>query len=101
MNGFMPNGRIQQIDHANGITSDNRLCNLRLATASQNHANSRRARNNTSGYKGVSRFRDKWRANVTKDNRKIFLGLFDAPEAAHAAYCAAATELHGEFARAA
>lgn len=101
VHGSMPDGRILKIDHINGDTGDNRLANLRLATGSQNHANSRRARNNTSGFKGVSRFRDKWRANVTKDNRKIFLGLFDAPEAAHAAYCAAAQELHGEFARAA
>ena len=42
------------IDHKNGIRTDNRICNLREATASQNGANKGRLTRNTSGFKGVS-----------------------------------------------
>ena len=42
-----------QIDHINGIKTDNRLCNLREATRSQNQVNTPVVKNNTSGFKGV------------------------------------------------
>lgn len=52
-------------------------------------------------YKGVSWFapRGYWRARIAKDGRSHILGYFDTPEAAHAAYVAAAHKYHGEFAR--
>src|SRR5580765_2553265 len=41
------------IDHVNGDPADNRLCNLRVGTHAQNHANTRLLRsNNTTGYRG-------------------------------------------------
>src|SRR5262245_33505102 len=49
VHGSWPAG---DIDHVNGNPSDNRIVNLRLATRTQNNANSRR-RPNTSGFKGV------------------------------------------------
>lgn len=90
------------IDHADGDRANNRWSNLRLATNSQNSANARRRVTNRSGFKGVIREPGsrRWRATITKDRKQIELGHFDTPEAAHAAYCAAARELHGEFARA-
>ena len=87
-----------QIDHINGDRSDNRWANLREATNAQNLANRGANKNNTSGFKGVSRFRQRWQASITKDGRQIH-SVYDTPEAAHAAYVAAANELHGEFAR--
>ena len=96
--GSFPDG---YLDHINGDRHDNRIANLRPATRSQNHGNSRRPRNNTSGFKGVIKFRTKWLAQITKNNRNIYLGTFNTPEAAHAAYCEAAQKLFGEFARAA
>jgi len=41
-----------EIDHVSGIKDDNRIGNLRLATRSQNNANSRVYKNNKLGIKG-------------------------------------------------
>lgn len=89
-----------QIDHINGRRDDNRLCNLRLATRSENTRNAKRRSDNTSGFKGVGfhKAQGKWRARIKIDGRRKDLGRFDTPEEAHAAYCKAAAELHGEFA---
>lgn len=91
-----------QIDHIDGNKTNNRFANLREATSSQNRCNSKRQINNQSGYKGVVWAKDqrKWRAQIYINKRKVFLGYFDIPELAHMAYCKAAAELHGEFARA-
>jgi hypothetical protein len=88
-----------QIDHIDGNGLNNSFGNLRLATGSQNIANQGKRQDNTSGYKGVSRHRSKWRAEITVNNSYYYLGLFETPELAHMAYCKAAAELHGEFAR--
>jgi hypothetical protein len=90
------------IDHRDGDPTNNRWSNLRRATASQNGANRGRPRDNSSGYKGVSQSRrsGRWEAYITKKRRRMHLGTFDTPEAAHAAYVAAARRLFGEFARA-
>lgn len=89
------------IDHANGDQSDNRLNNLRSASRSENMGNSKRKSSNSCGLKGVTFHKEtgRWRARLTKDLRQISLGIFDTPEAAHAAYCEAAKKYHGEYAR--
>lgn len=85
------------IDHRNLDKSDNRLANLRLATISQNGGNTRARRN---GLKGITVHScGKFQASVKKDGKSHYLGLFQTPEEAHAAYQRAAVELHGEFAR--
>lgn len=91
-----------QIDHINGDRKDNRISNLRLATNAQNAANSRRRAHNTSGFKGAffHKRRNRWMAQIGVNGRQFHLGYFDTPEAAHAAYCEAAREHYGEFARA-
>ena len=50
------------LDHINGDTSDNRIENLREATAAQNMQNRKTFANNKSGHKGVawSKFHSKW-----------------------------------------
>jgi hypothetical protein len=83
----------ERIDHRNGIHGDDRISNLRLASRSQNSANSRMHKDNKVGLKGV---------RITQNKRysaHINLGTFDTPEEAHAAYQRAAIQLHGEFAR--
>lgn len=89
-----------EIDHINGNGLDNRRGNLRLASKSQNSKNRPLYANNTSGYKGVSWAKTvkKWRAEIRVNGQGIYLGIFDTPEEAHAAYCEAAKKYHGEFA---
>jgi len=97
VHGEWPN----RIDHINGNPSDNCIANLRLATGSQNGANMKLRKANTTGFKGVSRFKKgKWRATIKHAGRAIQIGTFASPEEAHAAYVAASRRLFGEFARA-
>lgn len=89
-----------QIDHINRDKSDDRISNLRPANNAENNRNRPAQGNNTSGFKGVSKKRDRWRARITGDSgRETSLGSFLTKEEAHAAYCEAAARLHGEFAR--
>ena len=87
------------IDHKDTDRSNNRWKNLRLATQSQNLGNSKRPRNNMSGFKGVRRVNGRWHARIKVGYVEKHLGYFDTPEDAHAAYCAAAKQHFGEFAR--
>ena len=89
------------IDHINGNPADNRLSNLREATHSENVWNSRRRSSNSSGYKGVSfdKSSGKWQARIMRNYFRVHIGLFDSPQLAYEAYCAAANAMHGEFAR--
>jgi|SRR5262249_60934945 len=85
-----------QIDHINGARADNRIANLRPATHQQNASNRRRG---IAGLKGAvfSKRYKRWRAQIMKNGRQHFLGHFASSVEAHAAYCRAAQELHGEF----
>lgn len=98
MMGEWPNG---EVDHIDGNPDNNRWANLRLADRSNNTANSRRRSDNTSGVKGVhfDKSSGKWRSELSARGRRIFLGYFTSPEAAAAAYEAAALQYFGEFAR--
>lgn len=71
-----------QIDHINRVRSDNRITNLRLATAGQNAQN--RSRDNVSGVNWHKSAR-KWRAYISVDRRWIYLGLFKDYDSAVAA----------------
>lgn len=88
-----------QLDHINGNRADNRIANLRESSQAENCGNVARHRDNRSGYKGVFSARDKWAAQICRNGVKRHLGVFDSPEAAHKAYCAAALETFGQFAR--
>jgi hypothetical protein len=89
------------IDHRDRDPANNRWSNLRRATRSNNNANRRRQRDNTSGFKGVQfdRKSGRWIARLGKNGRIFYLGRFATPQAAHEVYMAAARELFGEFAR--
>lgn len=89
------------VDHIDGNTLNNRRSNLRLATRSQNCQNQKVNASNLSGLKGVSwrESRKKWQAQIMRNYKKYYLGLFDTPEAAYSAYCIASKSLHGHFGR--
>jgi hypothetical protein len=88
------------VDHANGDKLDNRRKNLRICSRAQNGQNRGRQRNNRSGFKGVHwvEREGKWRAQITVERSRKTIGDFDTAEEAHAAYCAFAKKLHGEYA---
>ncbi len=88
-----------EIDHIDGNGLNNRIENLRLATHTQNARNRRSSGNNTSGFKGVSWQKSdrKWVAKIGFEGRRLYLGCFDTPQEAHAAYMAASLQYHAEF----
>lgn len=88
-----------EIDHINGVKTDNRIENLRLATSSQNACNKAISSRNTSGFKGAGRCKGGYRATITYQKKFRHLGVFKTAEDAHEVYCLAADLLHGEFAR--
>lgn len=87
------------VDHVNGNGLDNRRSNLRLATHQQNTWN-QSGHGGTSAFKGVS-FREDtkvWRAYITVDGNRQWLGSFASEVDAARAYNFAAKEAFGEYA---
>lgn len=82
-----------EIDHENGIPSDNRPENLRPCTHAQNGQNTAPLPNRT-GFPGVYQDGPRWSSKIKVNSKKIWLGAFDTPEAAHAAYVAAKAKHH-------
>ncbi len=74
--GEMPEN---QIDHINGDGTDNRACNLRAVTQSENSKNQRLARNNTTGLSGVTWHKGcgKWCVRIGDNNTRAYLGLYE------------------------
>ena len=85
------------VDHKYGVKHDNRWSEVRPATRGQNQQNERRARaSNKCGLLGVcmDTSRGHWKAQIMLEGRQKFLGYFDTPELAHAAYLDAKARLH-------
>lgn len=90
-----------ETDHANHNTLDNRRCNLRPATRSQNFGNKLKTRiGATSRFKGVSRVKKtgKWQAQSRTSEKTIYLGKFSTEIEAAQAYNNYAMKRWGEFA---
>ena len=63
------------IDHINYNTLDNRKSNLRITDKSGNAMNRRGLnKNNTSGFRGVSRQGDGWMVRKTVNGKRVYVG---------------------------
>ena len=89
------------VDHINGDTLDNRRCNLRLVTNQQNCWNTKKHKDNKSGFKGVvhSSSSNKYWAHITVDGKQKYLGIFTEPISAALVYDTYAKLYFGEYAK--
>lgn len=96
MNGHWPT---KDVDHKNGICSDDRWSNLRGATHAENMWNRKPLRTNTSGMRGVSldKRTGRWKAQISINGKNVTLGHFDLPEAARLAYMSMEQTVRGQF----
>lgn len=92
---------LPDIDHWDLNKANDSWENLRLATHGKNVTNSHVRRHSKTGLKGVHAVNTGgYIARITPDKKRIYLGYFDCPAAAHFAYAIAADKAFGEFARA-
>lgn len=98
MTGAWPN---DEIDHEDTDSLNNVWENIREATRSQNCANRKIHKNNTSGHKGVTwhKQHQKWAAQIKIDGKHKHIGLFASASLAADAYAQAAHKFFGNFAR--
>ena len=89
MHRLIMNGDL--IDHINGNGLDNRKCNLRLADKSLNAINSKIRSDNSTGYRGVTfnKKANKYMAEISRNGKRKYLGLFNTAKEAHRAYITA------------
>lgn len=85
-------------DHWDGNGLNNVRSNLREATRTQNNANRTRLTMNTTGFRGVFRSGNRWRAQIQYDHAAHHLGCYGTREEAARAYDVAARQVHGEYA---
>lgn len=87
MTGSFPVG---VVDHRDGARANNRWNNLRDVTQFVNMQNQRLPRaDSRSGLLGVTAHQGRWRASIKVDGRRIYLGTYQEPEEAQAAYLSA------------
>ncbi len=82
------------VDHKDRNGLNNVLSNLRLATRSQNSA-AQKQKPGSSIYRGVTKWKDRWRSQISKRG----LGTYKTQEEAAEAYNIAALARYGEFAQ--
>lgn len=95
--GFFPD----EIDHINGIPSDNKIENLRAVDRGQNQWNRKVSSNSKSKVKGVHWHiqHKKWYARITVNKKRIDVGLFNNLHDAALAISKARIKYHGEYRR--
>ena len=88
-------------DHINGNKLDNRRCNLRVCTQSENGRNRPKQINNHSGYKGVSwdKLNNKWRVSIQLLGKRMNLGRYADIQQAASVYDNAAEFYHSIYAQ--
>lgn len=74
------------VDHIDGNPLNNQKSNLRICNKDKNSKNRRLSSRNISGYKGVSKTKDRYKAIIVNNKKHIYLGTFDTKEEAAKAY---------------
>ena len=93
VNGKWPE---EEIDHINGVKTDNRYVNLRDVSKSENMRNQYVAhKGSESGLIGAYKDGGMWRAQIKKDGVSHSVGWFKSKEEAHQAYLKAKADMHG------
>jgi len=84
-----------EIDHINGVTTDNRIINLRVATRKLQSQNTEISSNNTTGVIGVCPCKQtgRFKAVIVEDGKQRWLGRFDTIDEAAKVRRAAEIEL--------
>jgi hypothetical protein len=96
---FMHHGWFpDEVDHVDGVRDNDRVENLRAATASENQCNKRRLRNNTSGFKNIRFKAKKWNVELKLNNKNYYFGRYDDLELAELVAMEARNKYHGAFA---
>lgn len=86
------------VDHKDHDGLNNTKGNLRVCTRAQNLRNRKMSKSN-SGYIGVHKEGDGYRATIAVSGKTHYVGYFHSAEEAAKARDEAARKLHGEFAR--
>ena len=75
VNGHYP---LMDIDHINGVKSDNRIVNVRDVEHIENMRNKPKYKNNKSGFIGISRHKklNKWQAEISINGKTKYIGVF-------------------------
>tara|TARA_R100000544_G_scaffold18862_1_gene9023 strand:+ start:253 stop:852 length:600 start_codon:yes stop_codon:yes gene_type:complete len=84
---MMVNGEWPEcIDHINGNSTDNRMCNLRSVTVTENNRNMRLFKTNTTGAVGVyANNKGSWTSYIWDKNKQINIGTYETRAEAAAA----------------
>jgi hypothetical protein len=84
---FIPNpNNYKNVDHINGIKTDNRIENLRWCSQADNtrFENHKLRKNNTSGYRGITfdKRGNKYQTEANINGKQLYIGRFDTLEMA-------------------
>ena len=95
-NGFISD----EIDHIDNNRSNNKIENLRIATRSQNTLNCKINSRNTTGIKGITFDKDKfkYRPYLSVNGKRLYLGCFDFLDDANQELQKARIKYHKSFA---